>query len=98
MLTAMTHDARLPTVEQIMDGFNRDQRELVDTPLGKMERWCAETIFVGTTKGMLSVYDMVRSDATTQASLANELELLRQNLARICAAFADFSDHVSQFV
>jgi hypothetical protein len=65
----MTHDA--PTLEQVMDGFNRDQRELVDTPLGRMERWCAETMLIGTTKGMLNVYDTIRADAATEAARAD---------------------------
>lgn len=53
---AMTHDpSRLATVEQIMNGNN--PFETVDTPLGKMERWRAEAMFIGTTGGIQSVYE-----------------------------------------
>src|SRR5262249_56072945 len=88
----------LPTIEQVMDGLNRDPRELIETPLGKMERWCAETMLIGQTKGALSVFDAIRADATSQATLEDEVKLLRQNLVRACEVFADFANHVSRFV
>jgi len=78
----MTHDA--PTLEQVMDGFNRDQRELVDTPFGKMERWCAETMLIGTTKGMLNVYDTIRSDAASQAARADAEQARETLITHVC--------------
>src|SRR5262249_24651420 len=57
----MTHDARLPTLEQIMNGNN--PFETVDTPLGTMERWRAEAMLIGTTGGMQSVLQTIRNDA-----------------------------------
>ena len=60
----MTNDPRLPTVEQVLEGLNRNPRELVDTPMGRMERWCAETMLIGQMKGALSVFDAIRSDST----------------------------------
>src|SRR5262249_7527948 len=57
----MTRDARLPTIEQIMNG--NSPFETVDTPLGTMERWRAEAMLIGTTGGMQSVLQTIRNDA-----------------------------------
>jgi hypothetical protein len=57
----MTHDARLPTIEQIMNGNN--PFETVSTPLGTMERWRAEAMLIGTTSGAQSVFQTIRDDA-----------------------------------
>src|SRR5262245_12328405 len=63
-----------------------------------MERWRASAMLIGEVSGAQHVFNSIRSDAVSQASLANEVELLKQNLAQLCAAFAEFADHVSQFV
>ena len=78
----MAHDS--PTLEQVMDGFNRDPREFVDTPLGRMERWCAETMLIGTTKGMLNVYDTIRSDAASQAARADAEQARETLITHVC--------------
>src|SRR5215467_12425040 len=57
----MMHDARFPTIEQIMNGNN--PFETVSTPLGTMERWRAEAMLIGTTGGIRSVLQTVRNDA-----------------------------------
>ena len=57
----MTHDQRLATIEQIMNG--NSPFETVDTPLGTMERWRAEAMLIGTTGGMQSVLQTIRNDA-----------------------------------
>ena len=57
----MTHDQRLATIEQIMNGKNPFEK--VSTPLGEMERWRAEAMLIGTTGGMQSVLQTIRNDA-----------------------------------
>ena len=48
----MTYDpSRLATAEEIVNGSS--PFELVDTALGKMERWRAEALIIGTTSGIL---------------------------------------------
>ena len=37
--------------------------ETVDTPLGKMERWRAEAMLIGTTSGAQHVFEAIRTDA-----------------------------------
>jgi hypothetical protein len=87
----MTHDPHLPTLEQVMDGFNRDPREFVDTPLGRMERWCAETMLIGTTKGMLNVYDTIRSDAASQAARADAEQAREALITHVCDQITELS-------
>ena len=66
-------DASLPTLEQVMNGSN--PFELIETPLGKMEKWRAETLLIGSTSGIQDVYRTIRDDAATQAARADELKL-----------------------
>jgi hypothetical protein len=58
----MTHDLRLPTLEQVMDG---NPFELIDSPFseGKMERWRANAMATGTMGYLAQVYKIVRNDA-----------------------------------
>jgi hypothetical protein len=58
----MTHDARLPTLEHVLDG---NPFELIDSPFaeGKMERWRAEAMATGTMGYLAQIYEMVRNDA-----------------------------------
>ena len=56
----MTHDAHLPTIEQIMNG---NPFEIVDTPWGKMEAWRASTMATGTMGALAQVAAIVRTDA-----------------------------------
>jgi hypothetical protein len=94
----MTYDPNLPTVEQIMDGFNRDQRELVDSPFGKMERWCAETMLIGTMKGALSVYDAIRNDAAAYQARADETEARNTLIRHLCAKVDAFESKLDDLV
>jgi len=91
----MTHNARLATIEQIMNG--NSPFELVDTSLGKMERWRAEAMLIGTTGGIQSVYDSIRADATTQEARANadkaQHALLRRFFTTV-GKFLDATDHM----
>ena len=84
----MAHDARLPTIEQIMNGNN--PFETVSTPLGTMERWRAEAMLIGTTGGMQSVYDAIRTDAAAQAARADEAEARTALIRHVCDKIADF--------
>jgi hypothetical protein len=57
----MTHDdARLPTLEEVMNGSPFD---IIDSPWGHIERWRASTIATGTMGALAQVYKMVRNDA-----------------------------------
>jgi hypothetical protein len=68
----MTNDARLPTLEKIMNGNN--PFETVDTPLGTMERWRAEAMLIGTTGGMQNVLQTIRNDAAELEKKTVELD------------------------
>src|SRR5262249_8069692 len=52
--------------------------------LGRMERWCAETMLIGTTKGMLNVYDTIRSDAASQAARADAEQAREALITHVC--------------
>jgi hypothetical protein len=57
----MTHDdARLPTLEEVMNGSPFD---IIDSPWGHIERWRASTLATGTMGALAQVYKMVRNDA-----------------------------------
>src|SRR5262249_40470975 len=58
----MTHDARLPTLEHVLDG---NPFELIDSPFaeGKMERWRANAMATGAMGYLAQIYKMVRNDA-----------------------------------
>src|SRR5215813_2657131 len=57
---SMTHDPRLPTLEEVMNGNPFD---IIDSPWGHIERWRASTLATGTMGVLANVYDIVRSDA-----------------------------------
>jgi len=84
----MTHDPHLPTLEQIMNGNN--PFEILATPLGAMERWRAETMLIGTTGGIQSVYSAIRDDAATQAARADEAEARNALIEHLCEKVDDF--------
>jgi hypothetical protein len=85
----MTHDPRLATLEQVMNGNN--PFELVTIPpFGAMERWRAETLLIGTTGGIQSVYDTIRADATSQAARADEAEARTALIQHVCDKITDF--------
>jgi hypothetical protein len=80
----MTHDPshRLATAEEIMDGKNPFEK--VSTPLGEMERWRAEAMLIGTTGGIQSVYDTIRSDTASQAARADAEQARNALTAHLC--------------
>ena len=67
----MTHDAHLPTIEQIMNG---NPFEIVDTPWGKMEAWRASTMASGTMGALAQVAAIVRTDAAELEQKAAALD------------------------
>ena len=91
----MTHTQHLATIEQIMNGNN--PFEIIDTPLGVMERWRAEAMLIGTTGGIKSVYDSIRADAAAQEARANadkaQHALLRRFFTTV-GKFLDATDHM----
>jgi hypothetical protein len=57
----MTHDdARLPTLEEVMNGSPFD---IIDSPWGHIERWKASTLATGTMGALAQVAAIVRTDA-----------------------------------
>jgi hypothetical protein len=64
----MTTDARLPSLEEMMNGSPFD---IVDSPWGHIERWRASTLATGTMGALQSVYEAVRDDAAAQAARAD---------------------------
>jgi hypothetical protein len=66
----MTHDPRLATLEEIMNGSPFD---IIDSPWGHVERWRASTLATGTMGALTSVYDLVRSDSTIADARADAI-------------------------
>jgi len=77
----MTHDPRLPTLEEIMNG---NPFELVDSPWGHIEAWRASTLATGTMGALAQVYDTVRNDAATTAERVAALDATRAQLQTLC--------------
>jgi hypothetical protein len=93
----MTHDPRLPTIEKIMNGSN--PFELVTIPpFGAMERWRAEAMLIGTTGGIQSVYDAVRSDASAAAARADADEARTALIQHVCDKIAEFEKRFDALV
>jgi hypothetical protein len=86
----MTHDPsrRLVSLEQVMNGSN--PFELIDTPLGKMEKWRAETLLIGSTSGIQDVYRTIRDDAATKAARADEAEARNALIEHLCTKVVEF--------
>jgi hypothetical protein len=85
----MTNSPRLATIEKIMEGSN--PFELVDVqPFGTMERWRAEAMLIGSTGGIQSVYNLVRSDASAAMARADETEVRNQLIQHVCDKIVEF--------
>src|SRR5262245_45409213 len=101
-MTHMTLDPsrRLASLEQVMNGNN--PFEILNTPLGEMERWRAEAMLVGTTGGIQSVYDAIRADAATQAARADEAQARAALIEHLCTKVDEFerrfADHEARLV
>jgi len=64
----MTHDPRIPTFEEVMNGSPFD---IVDSPWGHIERWRASTLATGTMGALKNVYDIVRDDTAAATARAD---------------------------
>src|SRR5262249_50976034 len=83
---SMTHDARLPTLEQIMNGSPYD---LVDTPFATepMEAWRAQSMALGVGGALASLhklYQLVRNDAADAAARADEAQAREALVNHLC--------------
>jgi hypothetical protein len=67
----MTHDPRLATLEEIMNG---NPFEIIDTPWGKIEAWRASTMATGTMGALAQVAAIVRNDAAELQQKTVELD------------------------
>ena len=70
----MTHDPRLATLGQVMNG---NPFEIIDTPWGQMEAWRASTMAIGTMGALAQVAAIVRNDAAELEKKAVALDAKR---------------------
>src|SRR5215468_151984 len=77
----MTHDPRLPTLEEIM---NNNPFAIVDSPWGHIEAWRASTLATGTMGALSTVYDAVRNDAATTAQRVAALDATKEKMQQLC--------------
>jgi hypothetical protein len=94
----MTHDARLPTIEQIMNGNN--PYELVDSPFaeGKMEAWRAQSIATGVggaLAAMHKLYEMVRNDTADASARADDAKAREALVAHLCDQVAVMQERIN---
>jgi hypothetical protein len=88
----MTHDACLPTLEQIMNG---NPYELVDSPFSKdkMEAWRAQSIALGASGALAAfhrLYEMARNDAADASARADAAQAREALVAHLCDQVALF--------
>jgi hypothetical protein len=93
----MTHDPRLPTLEQIINPY-----ELVDSPFaeGKIEAWRAQSIATGASgalAAMHQLYQMVRNDAADAAARADEAKSREALVAHLCDQVAAMQERINRF-
>jgi len=94
----MTHDARLSTIEQIMNG---SPYELVDSPFanGKMEAWRAQSIATGVggaLAAMHRLYQLVRNDAADAATRADEAKAREALVQHLCDQVAAMQERINR--
>src|SRR6516165_5502847 len=85
----MTHDARLPTLEEVMNGSPFD---IVDSPWGRIEAWRASTLATGTMGALAQVYDIVRSDSATAVERTAAVQDTMDKMQALC----DMIDNLHQ--
>jgi hypothetical protein len=94
----MTHDPRLPALEQIMNG---SPYELVDSPFSKdkMEAWRAQSIATGASGALAAfhqLYEMVRNDAAEAATRADEAKARETLVAHLCDQVSLMQDRINR--
>ena len=83
----MTHDPRLPTLEEIMNGSPFD---IIDSPWGHIERWRASTLSTGTMGALTQVHAIVRDDAAAVAARADAEEARTALIQHLCDKVDEF--------
>jgi hypothetical protein len=96
----MTHDQRLATIEQIMNGTN--PYELIDSPFaeGKMEAWRAQSIATGASGALAAfhrLYEMVRNDTADAAARADEAKAREALVAHLCDQVSEMQERINRF-
>src|SRR5262245_40896546 len=94
----MTHDPRLPTLEEVMNG---SPYELVDTPFSKdkMEAWRAQSLALGAGGALAAfhrLYQMVRDDAADAAARADEAKAREALVAHLCDQVAEMQERLNR--
>jgi hypothetical protein len=94
----MTHDPRLPTLEEVMNG---SPYELVDSPFAteKMEAWRAQSIATGVggaLAAMHRLYQMVRNDAADAAARADEAKAREALVQHLCDQVAAMQERINR--
>jgi hypothetical protein len=92
----MTHDARIPTLEEVMNG---NPYELVETPMGKMEAWKAQGMALGVGGALASLhrlYDLVRNDAADAAARADEAQARETLVKHLCDQVAAMQERINR--
>src|SRR5262249_18620363 len=75
----------------------RNPYEIIETPLGVMERWRAETLIIGTFSGAQRVYADIRADEATFNARADADKARTALIQHLCAkvdAFQSKLDHL----
>jgi len=94
----MTHDPRLPSLEQLMNG---SPYELVDSPFaeGKMEAWRAQSLALGASGALAAfhrLYEMVRNDAADAATRADEAQAREALVKHLCDQVAAMQERINR--
>ena len=94
----MTHDPRLPALEQIMNG---SPYELVDTPFAKdkMEAWRAQSLALGASGALAAfhrLYELVRNDAADAAARADEAQAREALVKHLCDQVAAMQERINR--
>src|SRR5262249_12383419 len=95
----MTHDARLPTLEQIMNDSN--PYALLDSPFATepMEAWRAQSMALGVGGALASLhrlYQLVRNDAADAAARADEAQAREALVKHLCDQVAAMQERINR--
>jgi len=89
----MTHDPRLPTLEEVMNGSPFD---IVDSPWGHIERWRASTLATGTMGALTQVAAIVKNDAAELEKEAAALDAKKSAVLGTVNRLLKFMSRVDQ--
>src|SRR6516162_7853306 len=94
----MTHDPRLPTLEEVMNG---SRYELVDTPFSKdkMEAWRAQSLAIGASGALAAfhhLYELVRNDAADASARADEAQAREALVQHLCDQVAAMQARINK--